>query len=415
MKSIFTRLFPTTLVLVLLPGLARSALTITGSTCTVTPLGDGGDDTGQILAAFGACGQDGTVVLTEGEFNVGRVMETTGLRNVDVEVHGTLRWSGDVAYWLRSSLPVEFAGRSTAWKLGGDGIRLRGFGRATFDGNGQLWYDQNRNQGNQVGRPISLTLWHATNVLVDGISWRQSQFWHTFVAYSENVTMTNLDMNSTSNSQWSTVNTDGVDTWNSKNVYISNWTVTCGDDCISMKGNSSNIHVTNVHCYESGCAVIGSMGSSASQPDYVSDVVFDNVTCTHSSNAAWIKTYAAGGGHVRNVTFANFAFDDVNQPIYVTPCIYTGQGCDASRLPITDVRWVNVSGTSRYNVAAAIHCSAAAPCARLAFENVTITPRDGGNAPLKYLCANIQDQDASGIPCTDTCPANWPQQLDGNR
>lgn len=41
--------------------------------------------------------------------------------------------------------------------------------------------------------------------------------------------MTNLDMNSTSNSQWSTVNTDGVDTWNSKDIVISNWTVTCGD------------------------------------------------------------------------------------------------------------------------------------------------------------------------------------------
>jgi hypothetical protein len=52
---------------------------------------------------------------------------------------------------------------------------------------------------------------------------------HTFVAYSENITMTNLDMNATSNSQWSTVNTDGVDTWNSKNIVISNWTVTCGD------------------------------------------------------------------------------------------------------------------------------------------------------------------------------------------
>lgn len=41
--------------------------------------------------------------------------------------------------------------------------------------------------------------------------------------------MTNLDMNSTSNSQWSTVNTDGVDTWNSKDIIMSNWTVTCGD------------------------------------------------------------------------------------------------------------------------------------------------------------------------------------------
>lgn len=46
--------------------------------------------------------------------------------------------------------------------------------------------------------------------------------------------MTNLDMNSTSNSQWSTVNTDGVDTWNSKDIVISNWTVTCGDVSYQM-------------------------------------------------------------------------------------------------------------------------------------------------------------------------------------
>lgn len=52
---------------------------------------------------------------------------------------------------------------------------------------------------------------------------------HTFVAHSQNVTMTNLDMNATSNSQWNTVNTDGIDTWNSKDVTIKNWVVTCGD------------------------------------------------------------------------------------------------------------------------------------------------------------------------------------------
>jgi galacturan 1,4-alpha-galacturonidase len=49
------------------------------------------------------------------------------------------------------------------------------------------------------------------------------------VAYSKNVTMTNLNMNSTSNSQWKTVNTDGVDTWNSQDIVISNWVVSCGD------------------------------------------------------------------------------------------------------------------------------------------------------------------------------------------
>lgn len=135
------------------------------------------------------------------------------------------------------------------------------------------------------------------------------------------------------------------------------------------------------------------------------------MTAYHSSNAAWIKTYS-GQGRVRNVTFANMRFDNVNQPIYITPCIYGSSGCDTSRLSIEDIRWVNITGTSRYNVAAGIHCSAAAPCKNLKMENVNITPMNGGNA--KWLCSNIQNQQSSGIPCTESCPANWQQQLTGN-
>ncbi|KAI0166713.1 glycoside hydrolase family 28 protein [Hypoxylon sp. FL1284] len=404
--------------LLALAGGVLAALNVTGSTCTVTPLETGSngrepDDTPQIVEAFRQCGQDGKVILAEGLFHIGQVMDLQNLNRVDVEIHGTLRWSADIQYWLRSSIGVEYAQLSTAWRVGGQDISFRGFGQALFDGQGQLWYDQNRGGSNQPGRPISLTFWHAKNVFVDGITWRQSQFWHTFVAYSQNVTMTNLDMNATSNSQWNTVNTDGTNTWNSKDVFIRNWTVTCGDDCIGIKGNSSNIQVSDVHCYESGCATIGSLGNPSNVADYVEDIVFDGIKCTHSSNAAWIKTYS-GTGLVRNVTFANVEAENVNQPIYVTPCIYSARGCDQSRLPIRDVRWINVTGTSRYNIAAAIHCSASSPCSGFSFQNVSFTTLAGATDP-KYLCSNIDGQAESGIPCTGSCPADWPQQLSGNR
>jgi galacturan 1,4-alpha-galacturonidase len=227
-------LVPSLLTLLLLSSLGLAALVVDGNTCTVSPTATATsnkdpDDTPQILSAFKQCGKNGRVILTDGLFHIGQVMKTTDFSNVSIEIHGTLKWSSDIQYWLSNSISVTYAGRSTAWMLGGDDIRLLGFGEALFDGNGQLWYDQNRGQSNQNGRPISLTLWNARNVVVDGITWRQSQFWHTFVAHSQNVTMTNLDMKSTSNSQWSTVNTDGVDTWNSKDVVIANWTVTCGD------------------------------------------------------------------------------------------------------------------------------------------------------------------------------------------
>jgi len=43
---------------------------------------------------------------------------------------------------------------------------------------------------------------------------------HTFVAHSQDVAMANLDMNTASSSQYKTVNTDGTDTWNSKDIVI---------------------------------------------------------------------------------------------------------------------------------------------------------------------------------------------------
>ncbi|KAK3944195.1 glycoside hydrolase family 28 protein [Diplogelasinospora grovesii] len=399
-----------------------------GSTCIVTPTQAAAaatnrkkdtveattvdDDTPQILSAFKQCRQDSTIIFREGVYNIRQVMNTTDLSNVSIEIHGTFVWSADnIQYWLRSSYSVTYAGRSTAWLFGGRDVSMRGFGKALFNGNGQVWIDQNRNAGNQNGRPISLTVWRGTNIYIDGITWRMAQFWHTFVAHSQNVTMTNLDMNTTSNSQWKSVNTDGTDTWNSRDVVISNWTVSCGDDCISVKGNSTNIYVSNIVCHESGGMCIGSMGSNAGQPDFVDNVVFENVSLYHSSNAAWIKTYP-GQGHVRNVTFRNIHFENVNQPIYVIPCIYSAQNCDGSHITISDIHWENITGTSRYNVAAGIHCSAAAPCTDLHFSDIDIKPMNGGTA--KILCSNIKNQATSGLQCTGSCPASQPQQLTGN-
>lgn len=88
------------------------------------------------------------------------------------------------------------------------------------------------------------------------------------------------------------------------------------------------------------------------------------------------------------------------------------RNCDSSHLPITDIRWENITGTSRYNVAAAMHCSAAAPCDGFHFTDVDIKPKNGGTA--KVLCSNIKDQASMGLQCTGPCPGSQPQQLSGN-
>ena len=94
---------------------------------------------------------------------------------------------------------------------------------------GQAWYDENRNNSNQPGRPIAITILNAQNLWMDGVTWSQAQFWHSFISHSQNVTMSNIYMNSTSNDEWFTVNTDGTDTWNSQDVFFYNWTVQGGN------------------------------------------------------------------------------------------------------------------------------------------------------------------------------------------
>ena len=58
--------------------------------CTVVPAPDGGDSAPAIIDAFSKCGENGRVIFTNDTYNVGSVMNTTGLCNCDVEIQGTL-------------------------------------------------------------------------------------------------------------------------------------------------------------------------------------------------------------------------------------------------------------------------------------------------------------------------------------
>ena len=305
---------------------------------------------------------------------------------------------------------------------------------------GQVWYDENRNNSNQPGRPIAITFYNSTNLFVDGLTWHQTQFWHSFISHSNNVTITNVFMNATSDDGNITVNTDGTDIWNSQNINLQNWTVQNGDDCVAVKGNTTNLYANNITCYGSGAFPIGSVGQDPATPDYVQNILFENAILINSSNAAWIKTWqgqnalitgngdtgGGGGGFVKNVTWRNIHCSNVDQPIYVTQCIYGGDPsvCDTSKVQISDITWQNITGTSRYDVAGSIHCSSAAPCPDLHFIDVNITSVNATlglpnfNVTTKgelFLCANIVNQNTtSGIPCNGFAPNDFPQQLTMN-
>lgn len=407
---------------------------------SLTHFGQSVDDAPSILQAFELCGTNGSVIFTNYTFHVNQVMTTTDLLNCNVYLQGELQYSTNIPYWLSHSINVGLQNQSTAWLFGGQNVSFIGQG-GFINGNGQAWYTQNRNNSNEPGRPISITFYNSTNLFVDQLTIIQPQFWATFVTYSNNVTMSNVFVNATSNDEWGTVNTDGTDTWNSRDILMENWTVQNGDDCIAAKGNTTNLLVRNVTCYNSNGMTIGSVGQYPLTPDYVENVVFEDVRLINSVDGAYIKTWqgtaqdntgngdsgGGGSGYVRNVTFSNFKITNVGLPIQISQCIYSENAessCDSSKMQISNITWQNFTGTSRFNIAASLHCASSHPCPDIHFEGVQINSVNASiGLPLYnttvqdevYQCANILNQNTtSGIPCNRFAPNNFGQTVEKN-
>ena len=85
-------------------------------TCIVPACNDpSNDDAPAIRQAFSDCRENSHIIFEDTTYYIASVMNTTGLRNVDVEVRGTLAWNNsDIDYWLNNSLPVGFQNQSSA-------------------------------------------------------------------------------------------------------------------------------------------------------------------------------------------------------------------------------------------------------------------------------------------------------------
>jgi hypothetical protein len=93
-------------------------------------------------------------------------------------------------------------------------------------------------------------------------------------------------------------------------------------------------------------------------------------------------------------------------------------------MQLSNITWANFTGTSRYNIAASLHCAASHPCPGIYFEDVNITSVNATlglplyNTTLQnevYQCANIINENTtSGIPCNMWAPNNFGQGVTQN-
>ena len=138
------------------------------SECTVIPQGWGRDDSNQILSAVQKCGKNGVINLPAPYVYTIRSRLYMNLEHARLNVHGTMSFAPDIAYWIDNSHRVEFQNQSTAWIIEGHDFIIDGGGwnQGGIDGNGQAWYSYARGQSNLFGRPISLSIFNSSNAKV---------------------------------------------------------------------------------------------------------------------------------------------------------------------------------------------------------------------------------------------------------
>ncbi|KAF2669977.1 glycoside hydrolase family 28 protein [Microthyrium microscopicum] len=381
-------------------------VTTAGKTCEVASKGNSGDDTDAILSAFKSCGQNGRIVFGNQVYYVKRVMNTTGLRNVQIELRGKILARinhclfADTTYWLEQSQPIGYQNMSTVWWLGGDNITFDGFGTGTIDGNGQVWYDLVKGYSNYPRRPMGLTIVNTTNSIFRGLRFVQSQMWTMTILRSQNVLLTDIFVNSTSRSRSPARNTDGADTLFVNNITFRGWKVINGDDGISLKANSSNVLIEDCDFYGLGFA-LGSIGQYKGIFEHIENVTVRGIRYFGTQWPAYIKTWTGvAKGYPPNGGGGGFGFSNVTVTraygaFQIGQCTHFRDGgqdgdCDTSRFQIRDIRVSDIKGTITKDSVASLKCSASAPCSGLSFSNISLK-RESGASIQKYSCANVVD------------------------
>lgn len=173
-------------------------------------------------------------------------------------------------------------------------------------------------------RPPFIQPMYCKNVLIEGITIRNSPFWTVNPEFCENVTVTGVTINNPPSP-----NTDGINPESCKYVHISNCHISVGDDCITIKSGkdvpgrtkaapAQNYTITNCTMLSGhGGVVIGSEMSGGVKNIVISNCVFDG-----TDRGIRIKTARGRGGVVEDIRVDNIIMKNIRDQAIVLDMEY---------------------------------------------------------------------------------------------
>jgi len=298
----------------------------------------------------------GTVYFPPGKYRTGPIhlkSNITILIDAGAELHFSdnfddylpmvsSRWEGTTV--------TNFSPLFYAYKA--ENITIRG--RGLIDGHGKKWWDFHHKlydksvprskwqeefvrNNKDVVRPDQPTMFdrgflrppfiqpmYCKNVLIEGITIRNSPFWTVNPEFCENVTVTGVTINNPHSP-----NTDGINPESCKYVHIANCHISVGDDCITIKSGkdadgrkinlpAENYTITNCTMLAGhGGVVIGSEMSGGVRKISISNCIFDG-----TDRGIRIKTARGRGGVVEEIRVDNIIMKNIREQAIVLDMHY---------------------------------------------------------------------------------------------
>ncbi|WVZ56019.1 hypothetical protein U9M48_006606, partial [Paspalum notatum var. saurae] len=294
--------------------------------------------------------------------------------SITAMIKGTLEAPSNRSVWLDHNLQEWIAFERID--------RLHVLGGGTLDGNGLQWWINSC----KVNTTMALYFRRCTHLVVEDLEVRDSMQMHVAIAYSWDVVLSKLLITAPG---WSP-NTDGIHVSNSKEVTISECTISTGDDCISIVTGSMFVRVTGIFCGPGHGISIGSLGANNSWA-HVSDVLVEKATLVGTTNGVRIKTWQGGHGYAERITFQDISMHNVTNPVIIDQ-----NYCDSKRpcheqesaVGVRNVRYINIHGTSASKAAINFICSEALPCDGILMRDIYLVG-EGRYATCSYTNATV--------------------------
>jgi polygalacturonase len=249
-------------------------------------------------------------------------------------------------------------------------------------------------------RPPFIQPYRCTNVLIEGVTVRNTPFWHLNPVLCRSVTIRGVTVNS------SGPNTDGCDPESCDGVVITDCSFNAGDDCIAIKsgrntdGRRVNVPCQNVLIQRSsfanghGGVTIGSEMTGGVRAIYGRDLQLNSPELQSGHR---IKTNSVRGGFITDIHLGRITAGTIGGPMLLIDFNY-GEGNTGTFPPnVSEIHLVNWTVTA-CTPAWRMTGYTTDPVGTVALTNIAVTTMTGTNSAVNVSNLRLNDVTVAGQP-----------------